>query len=234
VSKPVEYPTRLICHSGSTEQIEALGEPLSVPKNHIFISPGDVPEHCYVLKAGRVITFEYTSGGAERVYMIHEPSAVFLEGNAIAQEAVYAYFKATAPCELVCVTREALCVAIETDPALAFAVIKSVDYKFNAAMDIIRQSHCFNVEWNICNLFLIFAARHGVPYDGKVLITEKVSQQLISNMLGINRITAVRIIQRLKSRQLIEQINGQYCIRGKELLREYMETLADSDVNFPK
>ncbi|MDR3304826.1 MAG: Crp/Fnr family transcriptional regulator [Clostridiales Family XIII bacterium] len=234
MGKTIEYPSRLISNSGGAGRMEALGEPISVPKNHIFIFPGVVPEHCYVLKSGRVITFEYTSDGAERVYMVHEPSAVFLEGNMIAREAVYAYFRATLPCELIRVTRDALCNAISKDPAFAFEVIKFIDYKFNAAMEIIRQTRCFNVEWNICNLFLVFANRYGVPYDGKLLIAEKVSQQMISNMLGINRITAVRIIQRLKAQRLIEQINGQYCIRGKEQLQKHMDSLAGPVVNLMK
>jgi CRP/FNR family transcriptional regulator len=57
---------------------------------------------------------------------------------------------------------------------------------------------------------------------------------MISNMLGINRITSVRIIQRLKAERLVEQINGQYCIRSKKLLQEHMDFLASQVVNLPK
>lgn len=76
--------------------------------------------------------------------------------------------------------------------------------------------------WKVCNLLLTFAERYGVPYDGKTLIKEKISQQMMANLLGVNRITMVRAIKELREMGLIEQVNGFYCIRDKERMQKFM------------
>ena len=64
--------------------------------------------------------------------------------------------------------------------------------KFLSAMGQIRISQQKPAEWKICRLLQIFMEHYGVAYDGKILITEKVSQQMIADMLGMNRITVAK------------------------------------------
>ena len=47
----------------------------------------------------------------------------------------------------------------------------------------------------------------------------------MSNLLGINRITTVRGIKKLKDMGLLEQINGLYCIRDIERLKRHQRQL---------
>jgi CRP/FNR family transcriptional regulator len=55
------------------------------------------------------------------------------------------------------------------------------------------------------------------------MIAEKVSQQTLSDLLGVNRITVNRSIKKLKDMGLILQINGFYCISDMEKLRRHMD-----------
>ena len=71
-----------------------------------------------------------------------------------------------------------------------------IEAKLFAAMDLLRQTCYHNSTWNLCNLLLIFADRFGEAYDGKVLIKEKISQQMLSNLLGINRDTIYIFIEK--------------------------------------
>jgi CRP/FNR family transcriptional regulator len=112
------------------------------------------------------------------------------------------------------------------DPQLMMDVIESLSYKFFASMDQIRQSCIYNATWKVCNLLLIFAEKFGVAREGKVLINEKISQQMLSNLLGINRITVVRIIKDLKNEDLLEQVDGLYCIQNIERLNTYKSASA--------
>lgn len=76
---------------------------------------------------------------------------------------------------------------------------------------------------------LTFAERYGVDYDGKILIKEKLSQQMLANLLGVNRITMVRTIKELREMGLVEQVNGFYCIRDQQKIQAFMEQ-ADSSL----
>src|SRR5699024_11192556 len=71
-----------------------------------------------------------------------------------------------------------------------------------------------------------FARRYGVSYDEKILINKKLSIDYITNLLGVNRATTVRAIRKLKDMNLLENINGFYCIRGIQTLKSHQEILS--------
>ena len=216
---------RLLYLPRGTERLEKLGQLKKYPKGHIIIRPDEIPDCCYVVKSGRVLAFEYTPNGEERIYNFNEPGSVLLEANALMHCAAQVYFKTAVPTELICISSVTLQMAMQQNPELQTDVLQSVCTKFLSAMAQVRHENGHNVTWKICDLLLVFAERFGVPYDGKVLIKEKISQQLLSNMLGVNRITTVRAIGDLKNMNLIEQINGYYCIRDVDALRRHQEYL---------
>jgi len=216
-----EYPTRLLYLPHGMKRFEKLGIQKNLMKNYVIIEPGQIPAYCFIVKKGRVISYEFTPSGEERVYNFMEEGSLCLEANVLVEKPVPIYFKTAMPSELICIDRAELLSAMASDPQLTFDVLESVSDKFLASMDQIREGYCHNATWKLCNLLFIFADRFGVTYDGKVLIKEKVSQQMLSNLLGINRITTVRIIKELKDLNLIEQINGYYCIRNIEKLKQH-------------
>jgi CRP/FNR family transcriptional regulator len=220
-----DYPTRLLYLPRGIERLEKLGTRKILPKNYIIAEPGKFLDHCYIVRKGRVITYEFTPSGEERVYNFMEEGSLCLEANLLLNKPSPIYFKTAAPSELIYIGRETLMRAMAADPQITLDIIESISDKFFASMDQIRQSCCHNVSWKTCNLLLIFADRYGVPYDGKILIREKVSQQMLSNLLGINRITMVRALKELKELDLIEQINGYYCIRNMEKLKRHQELM---------
>lgn len=220
-----DYPVRLLYLPHGTERLEKLGTLKLFPKNFIICEQNTLVDHFYIVKKGRVITYEYTTSGEERVYNFMEEGSIFLEANMILNKPCPVYFKTTMPSELVCINRESLLNAMKVDQQLTLDIIESISDKFFSSMDQIREACCHNVAWKVCNLLLIFADRFGALYDGKILIKEKVSQQMLSNLLGINRITTVRAIKELKELALIEQINGYYCIRNIEKLKQHQEML---------
>lgn len=206
-------------------RLERIGELVSYPKNHVLVRADQMPTYCYVVKSGRVISYEYSSKGEERIYNFNEKNSVLLDANILFDKVSPVGFKTAMPSELIRIDKPTLLQAISDDPQLALDILESISNKFLSAMEQIRQNSHYNAAWRICNLLLIFAKYYGVPYDNKVLIQEKISQQLISSMLGINRITTVRAIKELKDMALIEQINGYYCIRDVDRLRKHQLTL---------
>jgi CRP/FNR family transcriptional regulator len=187
-----------------------------------------IPTCCYVVKKGRVISFEYTDSGEERIYNFMEEGSVLLESNVLTDKPVHIYFKTAKPCELVCIEKDELVRAIYADKELMMDVIESISCKFFASMDSMRYVCCHDATWRVCNLLLIFADRFGTFYDGKILIREKINQQTISNLVAINRITAVHIFKKLKELNLVEQIDGFYCIPDVEKLKNYMNAHSDN------
>lgn len=223
-----KYISQIFSLPRGISRLEKLGKIERFPKNHILVNAGEIPDLCYIVKSGRVADFEYTINGQERIYNIDEKGSMFLEANLLLNCEVPISFKTITPCELVCIDKNTLIEAAMNDSEVAMDLIQSISVKFISSMEQVRNTNYHNAEWRICELLLDFANTYGVPYDGKILIQEKMSQQLISNLLGLNRITVVRSIKALKEMGLIEQINGLYCIRDMNRLARHQAWLLRS------
>lgn len=208
---------------GERSSMDKLGVLRSFPENYVLVEAGTKTEYCYLVKSGRVVGYEKTQSGEERIYQFNEKDAVFLESDLLFDWVVPVEFRTVKPSELVCIDKVALMNAIMENPKISMELIHSLSVRFIAAKEQIRNMNFQNASWKVCNLLLSFAKQYGVPYDGKILIKEKISQQLMSDMLGINRITAVRIIKELKDQELVEQINGFYCVRDMRKLKQYQD-----------
>lgn len=74
----------------------------------------------------------------------------------------------------------------------------------------------------ICRLLLTFAANFGKETEGKTKLNIKISQQFISEMLGVTRGTTIKVINKLKELNLIEQTNGYYYIKDLQRLKNHL------------
>lgn len=205
----------------------ALGTEVTLPKNTIIHKANEIPMYAYYVLSGSIVSFEYTSEGNERIYAISSRGTLVLEESVTLQQPVPVSFKTTRETHAVKITREAMLQAVVTNPDIALEVIRSTSAKLLSVMEVIRQSASTNASWKICNLLMIFASQYGVPYDNKILIDAKLSQQNMANLLGLNRITTLRVIKELKDMGIIEQINGQYCIRNMNALIDHMQSLEE-------
>lgn len=220
-----QFVSRLLYLPRGIARLEKLGEKKQFPKDHILVQAGEMTRYCYIVKHGRVVAYEYTLSGEERIYNFNEQNSLLLEANLLFDYVSPVCFKTAQPSELVCIDKDTLIDTIHSDPQVSMDIMESLATKFLSSMEQIRHANFHNAGWKICDLLLVFADRYGVPYDGKILIKEKISQQLLSNLLGINRVTAVRAIKELKEMSLIEQINGFYCIRDVERLKRHQDRL---------
>jgi CRP/FNR family transcriptional regulator len=229
-SSAITYPTRLLYLPGDISRLEKIGTLKKYPKNTIIVEPGTISKFCYVVKKGCVIGYEYSDSGDERVYDVQMMGSLMLEATLFMRGGKGVpspvFFKAVKNSELIRIEKQDLLRAMQEDPRLTLDIIESISNKFFSAMDQLRELKCHDAEWRLCNLLLIFSDNYGAPHDdSKILITEKISQQILSNLLGINRISVTRIMQKLKGMGLVEQINGYYCIPDREKMKRHLEFL---------
>jgi CRP/FNR family transcriptional regulator len=221
-------PSRFLSLPRLAAELESLGMVKRVQKGTVFVCPGDTLDYCYVVRKGCVVGYDITSGGDERIYHVMLANSLMLEACAILGKPSPVYFKAVKNSELIVIPRKSFIGHLLRNNQLAMRVIDSLAHKYFAAMGQIRELQCHDATWMLCNLFFVLANTYGVLFDNKVIIKEKISQQHLSDLLGINRITTVRIISKLKTKGLIEQIDGFYCISDPEELQSYMDFDNDS------
>ena len=201
-----------------------IGSAVKFPKGRVIIGPDEIPD-CLV-KSGVVMAYEELDNGSELAYFFMERNSVLLEANLILSKAPGVSFRALEDSMLIRVTREQLLHALEDNPMVLISLLSSVSNKFLDAMDANREMKKHDAYWRVCGLLIEFAEKYGAQYDGKVLIRRRISVQLITDMLGINRATTVRSMRKLRDLGLVEHINGYYCVRSIEALRRHQENNA--------
>ncbi|TCX53506.1 Crp/Fnr family transcriptional regulator [Dehalobacter sp. 14DCB1] len=222
---PVEEFSRIYKLDNFSKTFIENGKELFFKKNSVIASPGDVMEGFYFVKEGRVIASEFSPKGNERIMCILEKSSIFLESNVLFNIPVFCYFKTTVDTILIFLKREVLLDLLTKDLNVTLFLLQSLTKKFYSNMNHIDELLYHDKEWGMCNLFLTFAENFGVEEDTKTKLNIKISQQFVSNLLGINRITTLRIIKKLKELKLIEQTNGYYYIKDIQKLRDYQTML---------
>lgn len=205
--------------------LEPYGELRSFPKDHTLVSHGNIPQFCYFLCHGQVLGYEILDSGNEVIYSIQESNSLFCEANLLANTPVPVNFRTTQPCKLLCINRSQLLQAIQEDSQLMSCMMEAISTKFIGAMDEVRNVKNHSAVWRLCELLHNLALRHGILYDNKILIQERLSIQMFTSLLGVNRATTVRSLKLLKDLGLVEHINGYYCIRSIDSLQRYQELL---------
>ena len=222
-------PAHMIYTDRAGGRLESLGTSIELPRGFLIHSAGDVPDSCYFIRRGRIMAFEFTASGEERVYNINEEGSLIFEASVLLGRPLSLNFKTMMRSVLIRISREDLLQAVVSDPDAAVDILCSVSEKFLEVNEQVRENACHSVRWKVCNLLMSYAQRFGVNYDSKVLINEKLSQQLMANLLHVNRVTVARVIRELRDLGLVELVNGFYCIRSVQQLRKHRQYI---DVNY--
>ena len=209
------------------ERLENLGELIKVPKNTDLNEIDTVPPYCYIVKSGRVLCYEISYAGAQRVYNFMEPGSILLEECLLFDQPCPVLFRTLVDSELIRIEKCRLKGAFKRDVDVVMDVCQSLSMKFLSSMEHLRLGPHQSASWKLCKLLLIFAENSGTAYDGKVLIKERLSQQMLADLLGLHRVTVTRNLKILKEDGLLEQINGYYCIRSLDQLKNHMAQLEE-------
>lgn len=205
------------------EYICKIGTPVEVSRNQLLYRAGEIPDSCYLVLSGRVVSTEVTATGRELVYSTNDEGTIIFLPALLLHRRLTLSFKASIPSKLIRVQQETLFKAMSEDPEFFTSMFYDLAIKYADLLDSFH-STSHSMPWKVCNLLLTQADRHGVDYDSKVLIKKKYSQQMMADFLHANRITIARIIKELTDLALIERVNDFYCIRNIEKLQQYMDS----------
>ena len=112
--------------SGYYKRLEKLGVPMDVPKNYKLCSAGDLPDCCYLIKEGRVISYEYTNTGRQNIFSStgnNELDSLLLLPSVILGQRLFLSFMTAAPSKLIRIARDDLISTISSDAGISVAVI---------------------------------------------------------------------------------------------------------------
>ena len=207
---PGYFPCYAYRHPENVKLFEGLGPVLRLSRGHILRANGTA-HYCYLVLSG--IMAGTIHGADDSICR----SAYFLEGSLLLEPSALSglpanvAFKACEPSQLMRIKNGDLHRAMTKSPSVFEAVMQSVARKLNSAHERLRETFCLDVRARIYLMLLGIASTCGEDAGGGWRrISFKVTQQEMSDMLGVNRVTVNNALQYLYDEGLVDKVDGRY------------------------
>lgn len=194
----------------------------------ISSSDGEWPG-CYYVVRGLIGARGIDAEGTEALTFLLEQGTLFLEANmqegaTLAKSDTVSTFVAEECTELLFLPKSKFQHLMKTDVETANFIACSIAQKMLAFRFLYNESRSHGIPWRIANLFAAFADNYGMAVGTRIKLDYRISQQLLADMLGANRITVAKGMKRLKDLGLIEKTDEFYYVVDRERLRLFLDT----------
>lgn len=180
------------------------------PKNTIVIQEGEQADSVYVILSGKVKVYLSDESGKEIDLAIQGPGEYF--GEMVLDEGPRSASVMTLePSTFSTIGKSVLKDFLARNPPIAMGVIQGLVKRLRAADAIIGNLALLDVYGRVARTLLSLASEE----NGKLVITQKLTQQDMANMVGASREMINRIMRDLKSGGYIKTERGKIVIVRK-------------------
>ena len=174
-------------------EIEQHGSVKSYKKNVIVINQDDETYSLYVILSGSVKVFVSGEDGREAVLNHQEAGDYFGDLALIDKQPRVASVMTTEPSKFMIISREDFLACLSKNPEIAVNLIKPMTSRIRMLARNVSSLALLDVYGRVARILLEQAEQ-----QGDVLVTDKLTQQEIADMVGASRAMVSRILKDLK------------------------------------
>jgi len=175
-------------------EIEQHGTIKSYNKNTIIINQNDETDSLYVILSGKVKVYISGEDGREVVLNYQVPGEYFGEMSLIDRQPRAASVMTVEPSKLMIIARSAFMRCLSSNPEIALNLIEPMSSRIRMLAENVSNLALLDVYGRVARTLLQLATE----VDG-TLITGKITQQEIAEMVGASRAMVSRILKDLKT-----------------------------------
>jgi len=176
------------------DEIVAITNKRSYPKNNVIINEGDDTNSLYLIISGKVKVVLSDEDGKEITISILEPNEYFGELALIDSEPRSARVVTMEQCQFCVINQSDFNLVLENNPGLVRNLLKGLSKRLREANKNIESLALMDVYGRVAGTLLKFAKPDD---DGRKVIREKLTQKEIANMVGASREMVSRIFKDL-------------------------------------
>jgi len=184
-----------------------------------LFTEGDTSSRVVLLLAGRVKVSTFSDEGQETVLAFRGAGDVLGELAAIDGEDHMATVTVVEEGEALIVPATAFLSALETEPGLALALLRSVIGRLRNADRLRAEFVALDVTGRVAQRLIELAASYGTPVDGGTKIGLPLSQRELAGWVGASREAVNKALAQLEDRELVLRDHGSLIVRDVEGLR---------------
>ena len=174
-------------------EIEQHGTVKSYKKNAIVINQDDETYSLYVILSGSVKVFVSGEDGREAVLNHQEAGDYFGDLALIDKQPRVASVMTMEPSKFMIISRESFLTCLSKNPEIAINLIKPMTRRMRMLAKNVSSLALLDVYGRVARILLDQGEE-----QGDVLVTEKLTQQEIADMVGASRAMVSRILKDLK------------------------------------
>ena len=217
---PDYFPHYAYREPANLELLGELGPTFACSAGHVIYGHGN-SNYCYMVQSGIIAATLHGLDDFSRQSALFLEGSLFLEPSALSGLPSNIAYRAVKPSKLVRISRDDLQDAMSRDPAVFKAVLTAITMKLNAAHEQLRESATLDVRARIYFMLLGIAETCSEDEgDGWHRITVQLTQQNMSDMLGVNRVTVNTALRDLYEKGVVRKQGRQYAVHdAKGILR---------------
>ena len=193
--------------------VRGLAVEKNYPRSAVVLTEGEMGDSLYMIQSGKVKVFIGDEEGREIILKILGPGAFFGEMSMIDKQPRSASVTTIEPATFHILSHSAFEKCVEQAPRIAQMVMSVLATRVREADRKIGTLALMDVYGRVASTLLELA----VPHDGKLMVSEKLSQQDIANMVGASREMVNRILKDLSDRGFIAVESKSITIINREL-----------------
>ena len=198
---------------------------IMLERRDILYRPGDPIDTCYLLEKGAVIAYEFSAGN-RRIFDLYEANTLLFCEYAVFNRPSCFFYEAQEPTVLYTIQLPFVQKLIENDPQFAHCVIAQLTRNLLVTQDLFRKTITHSARWRVCDFLIVFAMRSNPEGKNSVVLSHRITQKMMADMLNINRITAMQELHTLEYLGLCCRSGGHFEIPDIRLLQEYRDRFA--------
>src|SRR5687768_14208857 len=208
--KAVPFFSQLNDHE--LETVRAVSAERTYPKNAVVLTEGEMGDSLYAIQSGKVKVVIGDEDGREIILKILGPGDFFGEMSMIDKQPRSASVTTLEPATFLVLSHAAFERCIEQAPRIANVVMKILAHRVREADRKIGTLALMDVYGRVASTLLELA----VYSNGKLVVSEKLSQQELANMVGASREMVNRILKDLTDRGCISIESKSITIINRE------------------
>lgn len=197
-----------------------LGKRLRLPRGRLLYQRDEVSTRFYLILDGQVKCFLVHHDGSERVLDIVGPGTLVGEGAAFEGMPRYSSAVVVQDAEVVEVDARVVEGAIASDPRLALGILRSVSRKERRFALYLEDATFFDSYGRVCRLLHRLMQDYPRPHRLGTQIDARLTHEQLASLTGTTRVTITRVMNQLRSRGIIDVVDGSIVVLDPKLLAE--------------
>jgi CRP/FNR family transcriptional regulator len=205
------------------DKIRHMVRQFQYPKGETIFQEGDPAFGFYIVCKGKVKLAKHSLKGKKQILKLLGPGEVLGEKTMFDREIYTAYAETLEETKLHFIEREPFLDFLRENPRVALKFIEKLSREIKAFQDKLMEASYVGSLERLARLLLLMGKEYGVQSEKGLDIGVELSRQELAELAGISTETAIRMLSRLKERDLVALEGTKIYIIDREGLGDLAE-----------